>query len=88
MAYIGTTLFRLDAALVNSGLLVSAQSLAETTHVENVLRAAEIIAAPVLLLVAYVGTLVIGLMTSGPVERTRTAARIHCRCIARSSEHP
>ncbi len=70
-AYIGATSFRLEAVRVSGGALVAAQSLAETTHVENVLRTAELIAAPVLLLVTYLGTLVIGLMTSGPVEQTR-----------------
>ena len=68
---IGTTSFRLEEIRVNGGSLVAAQSLAEAKHVENVVLAAEIIAGPVLLLVTYLGTLVIGLTTSGPVEQTR-----------------
>lgn len=68
---IGNTSFRLKAIRVNGGYLVAGQSLAETAHVEDVLLAAELIAGPVLLVGTYLGTLVIGLMTSGPVEQSR-----------------
>jgi signal transduction histidine kinase len=68
---IGNTSFRLQAIRVNGGYLVAGQSLPETAHVENVLLAAELIAGPVLLVGTYLGTLVIGLTTSGPVEQSR-----------------
>ena len=68
---IGGTSFRLKAVRVTDGYLVAGQSLAETAHVESVLFAAELIAGPILLVGTYIATLVIGLMTSGPVEQSR-----------------
>jgi two-component system sensor histidine kinase CiaH len=63
--------FRLDAAPVDGGWLVAGKSLAEQTHVEGVLLTGELIAGPVLLLATYLGTLVIGLKASGPIEQAR-----------------
>jgi signal transduction histidine kinase len=63
--------FRLEAAHVDGGWLVAGKSLAEQTHVEQVLLAGELIAGPVLLLATYLGTLVIGLKASGPIEQAR-----------------
>ena len=69
--HVGSTPFKLEALRVGAGILVAGQSMAETSHVESVLLTAEIIAAPVLFLAIYIGTLMIGLITSGPVEQTR-----------------
>jgi signal transduction histidine kinase len=64
--------FRLDAEPVNGGgWLAAGKSLAEQTHVEQVLLTGELIAGPVLLLTIYLGTLVIGLKASGPIEQAR-----------------
>ena len=70
-AGIGNESFRLETLRVKNAVLVAGLSLAETSHVESVLFAAEVIAGPVLLLFMYLGTLIIGLKTSGPVEQTR-----------------
>ncbi len=63
--------FRLDVTSVTGGWLVAGQSLAEQVRVERVLLTGELIAGPVLLLATYLGTLVIGLKASGPVEQAR-----------------
>jgi len=63
--------FRLNAAPVDGGWLVAGKSLAEQTHVEGVLLSGELIAGPVLLLATFLGTLVIGLKASGPIEQAR-----------------
>lgn len=64
--------FRLDAVpLDGGGWLVAGKSLAEQTHVEQVLLTGELIAGPVLLLTIYLGTLVIGLKAAGPIEQAR-----------------
>lgn len=63
--------FRMEAAPVDGGWLVAGKSLAEQTRVEQVLLAGELIAGPVLLLATYLGTLVIGLKASGPIEQAR-----------------
>jgi signal transduction histidine kinase len=68
---IGGGSFRLDSVPVEGGWLVAGQSLAEKIHVERVLLTGELIAAPVLLLATYLGTLVIGLKASRPIEEAR-----------------
>ena len=68
---IGSTTFRMKIIEVHGSHLIAAQSLANTTHVEQVLLAAELIAGPVLLVGTYLGTFVIGIMASGPVEQSR-----------------
>ena len=73
--------FRLDAVpLDGGGWLVAGKSLAEQTHVEQVLLTGELIAGPVLLLAIYLGTLVIGLKAVG-TNRTgpSASARVHSR---------
>jgi signal transduction histidine kinase len=70
-ASIGNEAFRLEALRQGNSVLVAGLSLAETSHVESVLLTAELIAGPVLLIFMYLGTLAIGLKTSGPVEQTR-----------------
>jgi signal transduction histidine kinase len=61
----------LEAVREDKSVLVAGLSLAETSHVESVVLAAELIAGPILLIFMYLGTLAIGLKTSGPVEQTR-----------------
>jgi signal transduction histidine kinase len=68
---IGGLSFRLDAAPVDGGWLVAGKSLAEQSRIERVLLTGELIAGPVLLLVTYLGTLIIGLKASGPIEQAR-----------------
>ena len=68
---IGGHSFRLDVVPLESGWLVAGKSLAEQAHVERVLLTGELIAGPVLVLATYLGTLVIGLKASGPIELAR-----------------
>src|SRR5579864_5834898 len=63
--------FRLDAARVGDALLVAGQSLAEQDHILGVLGDGEMLAAPVLLLAVFVGSLIIGLRARSPVEQSR-----------------
>jgi signal transduction histidine kinase len=70
-AEIGGNSFRLEAESVDGGWLVAGQSMAEPSHVESVLLTGEIIAGPVLLLATFLGTLVIGLKASRPIEQAR-----------------
>jgi signal transduction histidine kinase len=63
--------FRLAEVPVRGGWLVGGQSLAEQEHVERVLLTGEIIAGPIVLLATFLGTLVIGLKASGPIEEVR-----------------
>jgi signal transduction histidine kinase len=63
--------FRLDKTRVDGGWLVAGESLSEQTRVEGILLAGELIAAPLLLLATYLGTLVIGLKAAGPIEGAR-----------------
>jgi signal transduction histidine kinase len=70
-AQLGTAVFRLKAQDTRRGWLVAGQSLASTAHIQRVLLAGETVAAPVLLATVFLGTLVIGLKASGPVEQAR-----------------
>jgi signal transduction histidine kinase len=70
-ARLGTTDFRLKALKDGGTWLVAAQSLTNTQHIQGVLMTEEAIAAPVLLIAVFLGTLVIGLKASGPVEQAR-----------------
>ena len=70
-ARLGTATFRLTARETRDGWLVAGQSLASTAHIQRVLLAAETVAAPVLLITVFLGTLVVGLKASGPVEQAR-----------------
>ena len=63
--------FRLVATRVSTGWLVAGKSLAEQTRVEQVLLTGELIAGPILLLATYLGTIVIALKASGPIEQAR-----------------
>jgi len=68
---LGTATFRLKARETSHGWLVAGQSLANTVHIQGVLLAAEAVAAPLLLGTVFLGTLVVGLKASGPVEQAR-----------------
>ncbi|MGA3153359.1 MAG: sensor histidine kinase [Streptosporangiaceae bacterium] len=63
--------FRLAAIRYRGGWLVAGQSLAEQDHLEAVLSDGESLAAPVLLLAIFVGSLIIGLRALSPVEQSR-----------------
>jgi signal transduction histidine kinase len=70
-AHLAPGTFRLDTARVGGALLVAGQSLAEQDHIEGVLADGEALAAPVLLLAVFVGSLFIGLRARSPVEQSR-----------------
>jgi two-component system sensor histidine kinase CiaH len=63
--------FRLDSMRYDGSVLVAGQSLGEQDHIEAVLGVGEALAAPVLLLAAFIGALVIGLRALAPVEQSR-----------------
>jgi signal transduction histidine kinase len=63
--------FRLDSTRYGGAVLVAGQSLSEQDHIEAVLGVGEALAAPVLLLAAFAGALVIGLQALSPVEQSR-----------------
>jgi signal transduction histidine kinase len=68
---LGSGPFRLDEVRLDRAWLVAGQSLAEQDHIEGVLRDGEALAAPVLLLAMFAGSLVIGLRALSPVEQSR-----------------
>jgi signal transduction histidine kinase len=70
-ARLATGVFRLDTQRSGGVLLVAGQSLAEQNHIEAVLGVGEALAAPVLLLAVFIGSLVIGLRALAPVEQSR-----------------
>jgi signal transduction histidine kinase len=70
-AQLGTATFRLKAVKSGDSWLVAGQSLSATEHIQRVLLAAEAVAGPVVLAAVFLGTLVIGLKASGPVEQAR-----------------
>src|ERR1700734_3106748 len=63
--------FRLDSMRYQGALLVAGQSLAEIDHIEAMLGVGEALAAPVLLLAVFIGSLVIGWRALLPVEQSR-----------------
>ncbi len=71
-AQVGQHAFRLAAARQAGGSwLVAGQSMAEETHFQGVLVDGEVLAAPVLLLAVFAGSLIIGLRALAPVEQAR-----------------
>lgn len=71
-AQIGRHAFRLAAVReASGGWLVAGQSMAEETHFQGVLVDGEVLAAPVLLLAVFAGSLIIGLRALAPVEQSR-----------------
>jgi signal transduction histidine kinase len=63
--------FRLAAVRYHGGVLIAGQSMADQDRLEAVLRVGEALAAPVLLLAVFLGSLIIGLRALAPVERSR-----------------
>jgi signal transduction histidine kinase len=70
-AHLAPGTFRLDTTRVGGTLLVAGQSLAEQDHIVSVLGDGEMLAAPVLLLAVFIGSLFIGLRARSPVEQSR-----------------
>jgi signal transduction histidine kinase len=70
-ARLGAATFRLRAEQLGSEWLVAGQSLADTERVQRVLLAGELVVGPVLLAATFLGTLVVGLRASAPVEQAR-----------------
>ncbi|HEV2452337.1 MAG TPA: HAMP domain-containing sensor histidine kinase [Streptosporangiaceae bacterium] len=68
---LGAADFRVEAVADGRDWLVAGQSLASTQHVQTVLLTAQAVAGPLLLAAVFFGTLVVGLMASGPVEQAR-----------------
>jgi signal transduction histidine kinase len=65
------SMFRLAAARQAGFLLVAGQSLADQQHIRDMLNDGAALAAPVLLLAMFAGSLVIGLRALSPVEQAR-----------------
>ncbi len=70
-AQLGALSFRLQARRIGRDWVIAGQSLAEADHVKRVLVLAEVIAGPLVLAALFLGTLVIGIKASAPVEQTR-----------------
>ncbi len=70
-AQIGAHAFRLADREVAGDWLVAGQSMAEEAHFQRVLVQGEVLAAPVLLLAVFAGSLIIGLRALAPVEQSR-----------------
>jgi signal transduction histidine kinase len=68
---IGTETFRLRSEPDGADWLVAGQNLYDVQHIHSVLITGELVASPVLLAAVFLGTLVIGLQASGPVEQAR-----------------
>ncbi|MHB8681840.1 MAG: sensor histidine kinase [Acidimicrobiales bacterium] len=68
---LGSGVFRFDSARFDGGWLVAGLSLAEERHTQGLLFAGEAIAAPIVLLGMFLGSLVIGMKASAPVEQAR-----------------
>ncbi len=69
--HLGSSTFRLDEIRWGRGELVAGQNLGEQHHIEDVLRDGEAVAAPVLLLAMFAGSLAVGLKALSPVEQSR-----------------
>jgi signal transduction histidine kinase len=65
------TNYRLLSVRYRGGLLVAGESLTELAHVESVLVTSELVAAPVLLVVVFLASLLVGLRSAKPVELVR-----------------
>ena len=70
-AGLGASEFRLAASRSGSGWLVAGASLAEERHLQGTLYAGEAVAGPIVVLAMFLGSLVIGLKASSPVEQAR-----------------
>jgi signal transduction histidine kinase len=70
-ATISGTHYRLLSVAYRGGMLVAGESLAELTHVDSVLVASELEAAPALLVAIFLASLLIGLRSAKPIELAR-----------------
>ena len=70
-AQVGGSTFRLLSARRGTIQVVAGQNLAEQDHVQSVLLNGEGLAAPVLILAIFAGSLIIGLKALSPVEQSR-----------------
>ena len=70
-ARLGQGPFRLAAGTVDGSRLIAGQSLQSDEHLTTLLRTGEALAAPVLLLAMFAGSLIIGLRALSPVEQSR-----------------
>lgn len=70
-ARLGSSEFRLDAVQSGGGWWVAGASLAEQRHVQGTLYAGEAVAGPIVVLAMFLGSVVIGLKASAPVEQAR-----------------
>ncbi|HEY2577709.1 MAG TPA: HAMP domain-containing sensor histidine kinase [Streptosporangiaceae bacterium] len=68
---LGNATFRISALRTRNVWLVAAQSLEAVDHTQRQVLTAEAVAGPVLLVAIFLGTLMIGLKASGPVEHAR-----------------
>ena len=69
---LGPSRFHLQARNVpGGGWLVAGESLADVGHVRSILLSFEAVVGPIMLLAIFLGSWVIGLSASAPVERTR-----------------
>ncbi|HEY2553071.1 MAG TPA: HAMP domain-containing sensor histidine kinase [Streptosporangiaceae bacterium] len=70
-AHLGPATYRLLAAHRGGTLVVAGENLAVQDHTESTLFDGEALAAPVLLLAVFAGSLIIGLKALSPVEQSR-----------------
>jgi signal transduction histidine kinase len=70
-APVGPSSFRLDSRRYDGGWLVAGVSLANQDHVQQTLVFGEVVAGPIALFGMFLGSLVIGIKASAPVERAR-----------------
>ena len=70
-ATLGTSPFRLQAVGFQHGWLVAGLSLADERHVRDLLFTAEAVAGPLVLVVMFFGSFLIGAKASAPVEQAR-----------------
>ncbi len=68
---VGTSPFRFDAAKAADGTLVVGESVARVGQVRNQLLIGEAVLGGLLLLVTFIGSLVVGLRASAPIEQVR-----------------
>ncbi|HEV8063802.1 MAG TPA: HAMP domain-containing sensor histidine kinase, partial [Acidimicrobiales bacterium] len=68
---VGSSQLRLLSVTYRGGLLVAVESLSELSHVESVLDRTELGSAPLLMIVVFVASLLIGLRSAAPIELAR-----------------
>ncbi|HVA42170.1 MAG TPA: HAMP domain-containing sensor histidine kinase [Acidimicrobiales bacterium] len=69
---LGPSTFDLQARKVpGGGWLVAGESLADVRHVRSILLSFETVVGPIMLLAIFLGSWVVGLSASAPIERTR-----------------